>query len=173
MFTILLVLILSALLACCLLAWYIVEIPRLWLRIGTVRSLAVAFAVSLSFFWLGFVGKTFPFAVPADSDPSGVGALQRAAFCGFVLFAVSGLSAPLATGLFGRTALGWMLGVFLLTGLAGASFGLYPSIIEPRYLSSWRLPAQIAGAVVVILGAVVFKSPWLELERDVIEEISE
>ncbi len=138
-----------------LLACFIPELRSLWSRIGALRPIAVGLAVSLTVFWVWFVLDSAPWIVPADHDPAFVKAYSDAAMSGLGLAVVSALSTVVATGIFGRTVMGWILGVLLLCGLAWASFGLYPSL-APMQLSPFRLPAQIAGGMVVILGTAVF-----------------
>src|SRR6516164_9131258 len=122
------------------------------------RCTAVLIAALLSSYWAWFALTSFPWIVPPDNSGAYVTAYQYAALAGALLTVVSCGSIVVATGVWGRTRCGWIAAVVLLSASALASAGLYPAL-PAMDLSPLRLPAQVVGVVVVILGTMVFRAP--------------
>jgi hypothetical protein len=118
-------------------------------RLSTVTS-----AVLLALYWAYFALDSLPWIVPADHSSEYVWAYERASAAGFALAIVSVVSSLLAAGVFGRLwgAVGTAL--VLLVVIVAAVPPLYPAIAYMQ-LSPLRIPAQVAGVVVVLVGTVL------------------
>jgi hypothetical protein len=96
--------------------------------------------------------------VPADHDRDYVKAYANAALAGVIMSVVSIAGTVIATGALARSCLGWVLAAFLIGCMVVAIAGLYPPLDGMR-LSPLRLPAQLAGVAVIVLGTAGFQSP--------------
>ncbi len=125
----------------------------------SLHVLAVVASVVLALYWALFALDSFPLVVPADHDSEYVKAYTNAAQAGLIMSVVSIASIVIANGALARSCLGWGLSAFLIGCTVVASVGLYPSLYAMQ-LSAFRLPAQLAGIAVIVLGAVGFQVPW-------------
>jgi hypothetical protein len=121
------------------------------------QRLAVVIAMPLAPFWMLFAVINFPWIVPADHSGALVSAHEGAALAGIGLAALSVVSMLWAAGVFGQTLENQRVALLLLGGLAIASIWLYPTYDGVGF-ASLRLPAHVAGVVVVLLGTVGQKS---------------
>ena len=115
------------------------------------RAIGVALGLSLCVFWLGFALVSYPLIVPADHDHHLVRIYRRVSDGGLLMVAVSLASALFAAGVL-RTGRWSLVITAILACLSAATVPLiYPSGLDD-YLSPLRLPAHLAGIVVIIAG---------------------